>query len=371
MLYTLALQSLLFNYTSEAPLILLRAGSAKAVYENRNNFQDIFPDATPALARQLQSDWTNALKAAEKELEWCEKKNVKVLSLLSNGYPERLKACTDAPIAIFYRGTADINSQHMISIVGTREATTYGKDSVHEIVSDLKKNFPDTIIVSGLAYGIDVCSHREALKAGMETIGVVAHGLDTIYPAANRPIARDMLQQGGVLSEYPSGTRIEKVNFLRRNRIVAGMSDAVIVVESKARGGSLSTARIANEYNREVFAVPGRSSDATSAGCNELIAANKAIIYTGIDALTDFLGWMSEAQRNDSIKQGVELPLFLELSEEEQSIVDLLRRGDMQKNMLCTLSQIPSAKLSALLFELEMKGVVRPLIGGVFHLIKK
>ena len=371
MIYTLALQSILFNYTSDAPCILLNAGSAKSVYENRNNILDIFPDATPTLVRQLQSDWTNVMKAAEKELEWCEKKHISVLSLLSDGYPERLKTCTDAPIAIFYRGTADINSQHIISIVGTREATTYGKDSVHEIVSGLKKHFPDTIIVSGLAYGIDVCSHREALKAGMETIGVVAHGLDTIYPAANRPIARDMLQQGGVLSEYPSGTRIEKVNFLRRNRIVAGLSDAVIVVESKTRGGSLSTARIANEYNREVFAVPGRTSDATSAGCNELIAASKAIIYTGIDALTDFLGWISETQRNNSIKQGIELPLFLELSEEEKCIVDLLHRGDMQKNMLCTLSGIPSARLSALLFELEMKGVVRPLIGGVFHLVKK
>ena len=371
MLYTLALQSLMFNYTSDAPPVLLNAGSAKAVYENRNNIQDIFPDATPALVKQLQSDWSSALKAAEKELEWCEKKNIKVLSLLSEEYPQRLKTCTDAPIAIFYRGTANINRQHIISIVGTREATTYGKDAVHEIVSGLKKNFPNTIIISGLAHGIDVCSHREALKAGMETIGVVAHGLDTLYPAANRAIARDMLQQGGVLSEYPSGTRIEKVNFLRRNRIVAGMSDAVIVIESKNRGGSLSTARIANEYNREVFAVPGRTTDITSAGCNELIAENKANIYTNVDALTDFLGWIPESQRSNSIKQGVELPLFLELSEEEQSIVDLLRRGDMQKNMLCTLSQIPSAKLSALLFELEMKGVVRPLIGGVFHLIKK
>ena len=201
------------------------------------------------------------------------------------------------------------------------------------------------------------------------TVGVLAHGLDRIYPAVHRNSAVEMLRQGGLISEFPSNTTPEKYNFIRRNRIIAGMADAALVVESKAKGGSLATARIANDYNKEVFALPGRISDIMSEGCNNLIADNKALLVSSAEDIVSALGWVTEEKKKDKMKNGIELPLFKELTPEEQAVVDILSRDDMHQSMLCTLCGIPYGKLSAILFEMEMKGLVRIQAGGFYHLI--
>lgn len=369
MLYTLALQRLMFNHYISAPMLLQIAGSAEKVFLARGDIRQIFPDATPVVCSLLSGSWDDDLRYAEREILWCEKNNIRILSLLSDEYPQRMKSCLDAPLALFYRGTADINTPHILSVVGTRGATPYGKDAVHRIIHDLHNLVPDTLIVSGLAYGIDIAAHREALNEGMMTVGVLAHGLDRIYPAVHRNSAVEMLRQGGLISEFPSNTTPEKYNFIRRNRIIAGMADATLVVESKAKGGSLATARIANDYNKEVFALPGRISDIMSEGCNNLIADNKALLVSSAEDIVSALGWVTEEKKKDKMKNGIELSLFKELTPEEQAVVDILSRDDMHQSMLCTLCGIPYGKLSAILFEMEMKGLVRIQAGGFYHLI--
>ena len=369
-IYTIALQRITFNHPQAALELYQRAGGAKAVHDCRHDIMQLLPDATPALSQLLRNDWQETLRWAEKELTWCEEKKIRVLTPGMADYPQRLVECADAPLVVYYRGTSDLNSRHIISMVGTRQSTEYGHDVIHRMMQDLRKQISDVLIISGLAYGIDVESHREALAVGYDTVGVLAHGLDTIYPAVHRNTAVKMVEQGGLLTEYTSQAHIDRQNFLRRNRIVAGLSDATIVVESKARGGSLATARLATEYGREVMAVPGRIDCDTSAGCNELIRSQRARILTCAQDIIDLLGWHADSERTAASQQGIQRELFSNFSPEEQKVVDALSHADLHINELGMQTGLSISSLSAILFGFEMRGVVRAMAGNKYHLIR-
>jgi DNA processing protein len=242
---------------------------------------------------------------------------------------------------------------------------------IRRFIADLKAMCPQVLIVSGLAYGVDICAHRESLQNGYETVGVLAHGLDEIYPSCHRDTAKAMIGQGGLLTEYMSQTRSEKINFVKRNRIVAGMSDATVLVESAAKGGGLITCRIAQDYDRSVFAFPGAVGAPYSEGCNALIRDNGAQLITSAADMVAAMGWSTDAQLQQAKAVGIERTLFPDLTEEEQKIVDSLdEMGDLQQNILSVKTNIPIGQLTAILFSLEMKGVVRPLAGGTYHLLK-
>ena len=269
--------------------------------------------------------------------------------------------------ASFHKGNTNLNAFKVINLIGTRNATAYGKELCVNFLKDLKRLCPDVLVVSGLAYGIDIHAHRAALANCMDTVGVLAHGLDRIYPAAHRSTAVEMLGHGGLLTEYMSGTNPDRQNFVCRNRIVAGMSDATIVVESAVKGGSLITADIAGSYHRDCFAFPGRINDEFSQGCNNLIRTNRASL---IQSAEDFVKTMCWDTASDSQAVPVQRQLFPDLTEDEQLIVDVLQRnGDLQINSLIVEANIPVNKMSEILFELEMKGVIRTLAGGVYQLL--
>ena len=363
----LAFQRLTFSYPQAAMHLYLAAGTASELYACREDIRQVEQEASDTLRSLLRSDWKAEMLWAEKELEWCRRKGIRALCPDDAGYPQRLRDCADAPIVLFALGNADLNAPHTVSIVGTRENTAYGQDCVGRLVRELKALVPDVVIFSGLAYGTDVCAHKSALDNGISTVGVVAHGLDMMYPASHRGIASEMLSCGGVVSEYPSGTRCGKSNFLRRNRIVAGLGDCTVVAESKAHGGSLVTARIANDYNREVFAFPGRVGDTASEGCNALIRDSKAMLLTSANDLVESLGWQTARQQQEERKRGIQLEVFPELSPDSQRVLDALADGDALLNVISVKSGLPVGKAAAVLFELEMQGFVKPYAGGMYH----
>ena len=345
-------------------------GGGQAVYEHRNDIKDVIPDCSDRLAASLK-DWSLPLTRAAQEMEFITKHHIQPLLLDTEDYPQRLSECPDAPILLYYMGSADLNQRRVIDIIGTRHCTTYGQDLIRRFVSDLKQLCPEVLIISGLAYGVDVCAHRNALENGYETVGVLAHGLDEIYPTAHRETAKQMLKQGGLLTEYMTETKADKLNFVKRNRIVAGMSDATILVESAAKGGGLITSRIAMDYDRGVFAFPGAVGAPYSEGCNQLIRDNGASLITCAEDFVNAMGWQTDAKRQQIQASGVERSIFPDLNDEEQQIVSVLNEfGDFQLNQLSVKTNIPIGQLTALLFQMEMKGVVRPLAGGTYHLLK-
>ena len=367
--YAMALTRLT-NFNFQQALELYKTvGSAQQIYEHRNDIGDIIEDCSPRLIEALK-DWDGAMKRAEFELKFMQEHQIRALTPLDDDYPQRLCECADAPIVLYYRGNADLNRSKVVNIVGTRQCTQYGKDLIHRFMSDLRRMCPQVLVVSGLAYGVDICAHREALDCGYETVGVLAHGLDHIYPYRHRDTAVRMVGHGGLLTEFMSQTNADKPNFVRRNRIVAGMSDACIVVESAARGGGLITAEIAQSYGRDVFAFPGAVGMEFSEGCNHLIRDSKAGLITCADDFVKSMGWQDEALRQQAHAEGIERNLFVDLSPEETRIVDLLKEtNDLQLNILSVKTGLPIGQLTALIFQLEMKGVVKPLAGGMYHLI--
>ena len=368
--YAIALTRLLAYVPATALQVYKLLGSAKDVYEMRHDLAKAVPDCSPRLAAML-SNWDDALRRADEELAFADRYTIEVLTPADDRYPVRLRDCADAPLVLYYKGTADLNQPYIINIVGTRHCTTYGQDLVRCLLSDLKAVCPEVLIVSGLAYGVDVCAHAQALAVGYDTVGVLAHGLEKIYPTQHRDIATRMVTQGGLLTEYMSNTRMDKALFVRRNRIVAGMCDATVLVESAAKGGGLITCSIAQDYGRAVFAFPGAIGARYSEGCNNLIRDNGAQLITGATDLINALGWQSMAQLQQAKSEGIERTLFPTLTEEEQSVVQALdTAGDLQLNVLSVKTNIPIGSLTALLFQLEMKGVVRPLAGGCYHLLK-
>lgn len=249
--------------------LIQAAGSAAMLFEHARELPALLPGVTPKVATTFQH--TEVFRLCEAELSFAQKHQIRCLTEDDEAYPSRLRECPDAPLVLFYKGSANLNSRHILSIVGTRNATDYGKGLCQRFMQELSALLPDVLIVSGLAYGIDIHAHREALTHGFDTVGVLAHGLDRIYPAVHRRTATEMLTQGGLLTEFMSGTNPDRQNFVKRNRIVAGISDATLVIESGPKGGSLITAEIAESYQRDCFAFPGRVGDTYSTGCNLLI----------------------------------------------------------------------------------------------------
>ena len=360
------------NYFSLAGMLELyrKIGSATLILEHKNDIRDILPDASDKLVSALQNA-DEARKRAETELEYDLRYGIEPITMNDDRYPQRLKECDDAPLMLFYKGNADLNQQRVINIVGTRQCTPYGEDLIRRFISELKQLSPRVLIVSGLAYGVDINAHRQALANGYETVGVLAHGLDDLYPSRHRETAIQMIEHGGLLTEFLTQTNADKINFVRRNRIVAGMSDACILIESKAHGGGLITTDISQAYGRDVFAFPGRVGDAYSEGCNNLIRNNGAGLITCAADFVKDMGWQDDATLMRAKQQGIERSLFPELSAEEQLIVDILSKtNDLQINMISVKANIDIGRLTALLFTLEMKGIIRTLAGGMYHLLR-
>jgi len=304
-----------------------------------------------------------ALEDALKQVEYIEKQGIKSHFYLDDTYPRRLKQCSDAPLILYNKGNASLNNERVVAVVGTRHATEYGKSVCEEMIKGfVGKNI---VVVSGLAYGIDICIHQLCLKYDIPTIGVLGHGLDRMYPNEHTITSERMLETGGLLTEFLIGTKPDRENFPMRNRIVAGMSDATIVIESKASGGSLITADLANDYSRDVFAIPGNVGQVHSAGCNLLISKQKAHLITGSQ---DFLKWMhwDEEKKVPSIQTS----LFTDVSDEEQVLMSILKsEGELNIDVLSMKAKFSVSKTSVTLFNLEMIGVVKTLPGKKYRLI--
>jgi DNA processing protein len=306
----------------------------------------------------------NDFHIAEKELEFIEKYNIKTFFLTDKDYPKRLLNCYDSPTLLFYKGNADLNASKIVAIVGTRTNTDYGKQFTEKLVKDLSEQ--NITIISGLAYGIDAMAHKAAIKNNLPTIGVVGHGLDKIYPSDHAGLAKEMIKNGGgILSEFFSGTKPDKHNFPLRNRIVAGISDATVLVETNIKGGSMITGNLANAYNRDVFAVPGRTTDTKSSGCNHLIKYNKAILLTDAEEILEVMGWKERKTKTKKQKE-----LFIELSQEEKQVVQLLQEKEtVSIDEINISSGLSSSTIAAAILNLELQNVVASLPGKMYKLL--
>lgn len=319
------------------------------------------PGIGPVLAASIMAP--AVVKQAEKELAYVRKHKLRVLFYLDPAYPGRLRHCPDAPVLLFVKGHADLDPARSVSIVGTRTPTEQGKRLCMELVEGLADS--GAMIVSGLAYGIDIIAHRTALRHGLPTVGCVAHGLDRLYPGEHAATAQEMCAEGALVSELPSGSSFAPGNFPARNRVIAGLSDCTIVVESGPKGGSLITADIANSYDREVMAFPGRPSDTFSTGCNRLIQQNRAHLITSAQDVLRLMEWLPE----DRKKAPVQAALFTELMPEEQALVDLIKaQGKIDIDTLCFRSKMQPHKAAGILLNLEFSGVVRSLPGKMYAL---
>ncbi|GIZ16267.1 DNA-processing protein DprA [Capnocytophaga catalasegens] len=300
---------------------------------------------------------------AEKEWEYICTNKVHFCTYQDKDYPVNLAQAIDGPILFFYNGNINLKNKHIISIVGTRQVTTYGIGFCEKLIENLAPLKEDLVIVSGYAYGVDITAHKAAIANGIQTIACLAHGLDTIYPASHKKYYEQMIANGGFISDFWHNSLFDRKNFLSRNRIIAGLAEAIIVVESAQKGGSLVTAEIALSYGRDVFAVPGRVTDTYSIGCNELIRKDKARILTSASDLLSAMNWTNLNKKELSITP----KLFEELTPDEQPIFEYLKiNGKQQLDDIARACQIPIHKLSNLLFQMEMKGIVRPLQGKFF-----
>ncbi len=337
-------------------------GSVEAVFTTTYQALVKIPGIGEYNARRIKN--AVVLERAEKEIEFIEKNNINVSFYTDEDFPRRLKSCVDAPVLIYTKGNIKLDEQRVISIVGTRNATEYGKSMVDELIKSFAERKYEILVISGLAYGIDVHAHRCALKYNIPTVGVIAHGLDRLYPALHRETAKKMEENGGILTDFPSETKIDPQNFIKRNRIIAGLADATVVVESAEKGGALITADIATSYNRDVFAYPGRAGDVYSRGCNQLIRNNGASLIEGIDDLEFFMGWET-AEKADAVQPS----LFVELNSDEQRIVDLLKgNGEQFIDQIASEVKLPVSQVSAMLLNLEFKNVLTALPGKMYKL---
>ena len=306
------------------------------------------------------------IEKAQKEAEFVTKNNITITYYTDSKYPQRLSHTHDAPILLYSKGDCNLNSSKVISIVGTRHATAYGKNFCEKFIEDIKSSIDDVVIVSGLAYGIDIYAHRAAVEQKIPTVAVLAHGLNTIYPTTHRKDAIDIINSNGALiTDYTSVDKIHPGNFVARNRIVAGLADCTLVVESADKGGSLITAGIASSYNRDVFALPGRANDIYSKGCNKLIRSNSASLITSAHDLISAMRW-DTLDTNSNTKQ---LSIFQEIEPEEQRIIDYLQHNnETHINILCNALSMPMSQLMSSLIELEFKGLVQSLPGAKYQL---
>jgi DNA processing protein len=342
--------------------ILLQHCDAEEVFHAKKHFLEKIEGIGPVRAASVAS--FKDFSKAEEEIKFIEKYKIKPLFLTNPAYPKRLLNCYDSPTMLYYRGDADLNAAKMVAIIGTRSNTDYGKQVTEKIVKDLSAQ--NITIVSGLAYGVDAIAHKAAIKNGLPTVGVMAHGLDQIYPAEHTALAKDMVKHGGgLLTEFRSKTKPDRHNFPSRNRIVAGMCDATIVVETSIKGGSMITAELANGYNKDVFAFPGRITDAKSNGCNYLIKSNKALLLTEASELIITMGWAS-AKKNQARKQK---ELFIELSPDEKIVTAILGEKDtVPIDEINLKSGLSSSAVAAAILSLELQNVIVSLPGKLYRL---
>lgn len=360
-LYLIALSRIPGVGDARVKKLVAYCGGAKEVFHKSSSFLNKIPNIGKAISGAVRS--SKVLKLAEAELVYADKNQVKAFSYLDDGYPQRLKHCVDAPIVLYSKGKGSINPARVISIVGTRNATRQGKELTENIVEELV--VANATIVSGLAYGIDVAAHRASLKFGIPTIGCLAHGLDRVYPKIHTNTAMEMLENGALITDFPIGTNPDRENFPKRNRIVAGMADATIVVEAGIKGGALITAELANGYDRDVFAVPGRVGDEYSAGCHRLIMNHKAALITSGKDVLKALRWDVDQSLK---KPASQTKLLIDLTEEQEKVVAVLREQNHTVDRITTLSGFPMNKVASILLELEFEGVVSNLPGKVYRL---
>lgn len=341
--------------------LIAYCGGAEAVFKEKKTNLLKIPGMGEATVNKILN--TEALKRADQEIDFINQKKIKTLYFLDDEYPERLKHCIDGPIMIYYKGNAELNSKRILAVVGTRNASTYGKYTCRNLIADLKDQ--GVLIVSGLAYGIDTIAHKAAIDNKMDTLGILAHGLDRIYPPTNRNLAEKMLNQGGLLTEFISKTNPDRENFPKRNRIVAGISDAVLVIESAKKGGALITADIANSYNRDVFSIPGRVNDRYSEGCNYLIKTNRAMLVNNANDVLYFLGWNQK-----KTPKSLQKKIFVQLTEDEQKIVDIIKEHkNIGIDRICLMAQMPTSKIASVLLNLEFEGIVACMPGKIFRIV--
>jgi DNA processing protein len=341
--------------------LLRHAGSASALFAMGRKRLESIPGIGSARANAILQFRDHA--RSEKEIHFAKQNGISILVKGMTNYPSRLEHCQDSPHILFYKGKQSLNHPRIISIVGTRSPTAYGRERTLELIQSLANE--NVVILSGLAYGIDTIAHQEALRVKLPTIGVLGHGLDKMYPFANRHIASEMLGNGGLLTEFWHGTKPDRQNFPQRNRIVSGLADAVVVVESGEKGGSLITADIANSYNRDVFAYPGRASDVSSKGCNDLIRNHLAQLITSGQDLMEQLNWCSSSKKANVIQPS----LFTELTVEEKQICELIQTvSPISIDLLQGKSGFRSSQLASILLSLELKGIVQVLPGKTYAL---
>lgn len=339
-------------------------GSAEAVFKEKKARLMKIPGIGSVTASAVVNQ--KVLSRAEEEVKFITRHKIAPLFFTDENYPKRLKHCADGPVMLYYKGTANLNETRILSIVGTRNATDYGKKNCEVLVKGLAAH--PILIVSGLAYGIDICAHKAALENDMSTIGVIAHGLDRIYPPVHRSTAQKMVGKGGLLTDFISKTNPDKENFPKRNRIVAGIADATVVIESGKEGGSLITADIANSYNRDVFAFPGRVDDNYSEGCNFFIRTNRATLVRSAEDILYSMGWEEkESSKVEKLKRQKEL--FVELSPEEKTVVDYLQ-NNVRVNIddLSCNTNLSMGRLSSVLLTLEFSGLIKSLPGKMYEL---
>ncbi|MGN6295639.1 MAG: DNA-processing protein DprA [Ginsengibacter sp.] len=361
LLYQIALTLVPAIGDVRAKALINHFGEASSIFHaSKKAFESIEGFSPKAVNSILQfKDFSRA----EEEINFIKKYKITPLFLTDKNYPKRLLNCYDSPPLLYYKGNADLNCSKIIAIVGTRNHNEYGKNITEKLIEDLANE--DVLIVSGLAFGIDSIAHKSALKNNIKTVGVLAHGLDRVYPPQNTALAKEMILSGGLLTEFKNNTNPDKQNFPGRNRIVAGISDAIIVIESGIKGGSLITAELANGYNKDVFAFPGRAGDTKSEGCNFLIRNNKATLITSAEDLIESMGW-KKAQKPTLKKQR---ELFIELSPDEKIVVDILQAQEqVHIDELYFKSKLSSSAVAQALLMLEMQGLVSSLPGKIYKM---
>jgi DNA processing protein len=365
LIYKIALSMIPGIGSITAKSLIAYTGSADQVFREKEKALRMIPGVGSILARNIIN--SEVMSRASQEVDFLQKNHVNALFYLDSEYPQRLLGCVDAPIILYVKGTPPLNCTKVVSIVGTRHATEYGRKIVDQFISVLAERGYRIIIVSGLAYGIDIQSHKSALRMGVPTVAVMGHGLETIYPAQHTAIAKEMLEnQGGLVSDFLSHSPIDRTNFLRRNRIIAGLSDATIVVESAKKGGALVTADIANSYNRDVFAFPGKVGEPYSEGCHFLIKSNRAVLIETVADLEYVMNWSAAKSQPDAIQPC----LFYDFNPDEKLIVELLRKeGETAIDLICIKTTLPMNKVSPTLLNLEFAGIVKGLPGKVYKVI--
>jgi DNA processing protein len=363
LLYQLALTEIPNIGCVHAKILAQEFGSAEKIFKAKQQVLEKIEGIGEVRARSIKS--FHDFSKAEEEIGFIEKYKIKPLFITDKNYPQRLLNCYDSPTLLFYKGDADLNASKIAAIIGTRNHTEYGKQVTEKLIKDLAAQ--NVVIISGMAFGIDAVAHKATIKNNLVTVGVLAHGLDQIYPPEHTHLAKDMLKHGGgLITEFRSKTKPDKHNFPTRNRIVAGMTDATIVIETGIKGGSMITAELANGYNKDVFAVPGKVNDNKSAGCNFLIKSNKAILLTDAQELVEVMGW-EERSRKSEVRRQKEI--FIELSNDERVIVDILKEKEqVHIDELNMRSGISSSAMAAAILNLELQGVVSTLPGKLYKL---